>query len=346
MKYNEINNNINEENKNEEEEEEDDEEEIQQNLDRLDLDFYLNEIDKKDDENNIININEIDNINEDFDNTQIKKLIPLNEEKYNNLLNGNINLFRIGPKIIKLIIDYMKNNLLLYQLNKQNTYFQRFNNLLIKKNEVGLMSDADKIKNYKIVAMTTTGAAKYSTILEQNNFETIIIEEAAEVLESHILSLLTKNTRQLILIGDHKQLKPKPYNYELETKYNFNVSMFERLINNGIHYASLKYQRRMKPIFADFVRIIYGGNDYIDHESVINKEKVKGMEKDMYIITHNKLESENEALKSKVNEYEAQYLSNLCKYLLYQGYDKNQIVILTFYIGQVLEIKKKLKNLK
>ena len=344
MKYNEINNNINEENKNEEEEEEDDEEEIQQNLDRLDLDFYLNELDNN---NNNINMNNIINdFSEEIDTTEIKKLIPLNEEKYNNLLNSNINFFRLGPKIIKLLIDYMKNSLLLYQLNKQNNYFDRFNNLLTKKNEVSLMSDAEKIKNYKIVAMTTTGAAKYSTILEQNNFETIIIEEAAEVLESHILSLLTKNTRQLILIGDHKQLKPKPYNYELEIKYNFNVSMFERLINNEIPYASLKYQRRMKPIFADFVRIIYGEEGYQDHPDVKNKEKVKGIENDMFIITHNQLESENDALKSKVNEYEAQYLSNLCKYLLYQGYEPNQIVILTFYIGQVLQIKKQLKKLE
>ena len=239
----------------------------------------------------------------------------------------------------------MKNKLLLDQLNRQNTYFNRFNTLLTKKNEESLMIDAEKIKNYKIVAMTTTGAAKYSTILEQNNFQTIIIEEAAEVLEPHILSLLTKNTRQLILIGDHKQLRPKPYNYELETKYNFNVSLFERLINNGIPYYSLKYQRRMKPIFADFVRIIYGANDYLDYADVQNKEKVKGMEKDMFIITHNQLERENEALKSKVNEYEAIYLSHLCNYLLLQGYEHNQIVILTFYVGQVLAIKKSLKNI-
>jgi len=107
----------------------------------------------------------------------------------------------------------------------------------------------------------------------------------------------------------------------------------------------LKYQRRMKPIFADFVRIIYGANDYLDYADVQNKEKVKGMEKDMFIITHNQLERENEALKSKVNEYEAIYLSDLCNYLLLQGYEHNQIVILTFYVGQVLAIKKSLKNL-
>ena len=28
---------------------------------------------------------------------------------------------------------------------------------------------------------------------------------------NHVLALLTKNTKQLIMIGDHKQLRPKPY---------------------------------------------------------------------------------------------------------------------------------------
>ena len=350
-KYNDLLNiNNNEENKNvEEEEEEDDEEEIQQNLDRLDLDFYLNEIgDKENDKNEIKEISE-ENDNE-FENengyNEIKRLMPLNDEKFEALINSTTNFFRLGPKVIRLIIDYMKNKILLAQLNQQNNYFNKFNNLLIKKNEESLMLDAEKIKQYKIVAMTTTGAAKYSTILEQNNFEIVIIEEAAEVLESHILSLLTKHTRQLILIGDHKQLRPKPYNYELETKYNFGISMFERLINNGIPYSALKYQRRMKPIFADFVRIIYGNEEYLDYDDVKNKDKVKGMEKDMFIIKHKELETENEGLKSKVNEYEAVYLANLCKYLLLQGYDKNQIVILTFYVGQVIAIRKQLKKLE
>ena len=347
-RYNELLNiNANEENKNdEEEEEEDDEEEIQQNLDRLDLDFYLDEIGDKDNQKNEINLmsEENDNENENGYN-EIKRLIPLNDEKFNALLNSNVNFFRLGPKVIRLIIDYMKNKTLLTQLNEQNNYFNRFNTLLTKKNEESLMLDAEKIKQFKIVAMTTTGAAKYSTILEQNNFEIVIIEEAAEVLESHILSLLTKHTRQLILIGDHKQLRPKPYNYELEIKYNFGISMFERLINNGIPYSSLKYQRRMKPIFADFVRIIYGASEYLDYEDVKNKEKVKGVEKDMFIIKHHELETENEGLKSKVNEYEAKYLSNLCAYLLLQGYEKGQIVILTFYVGQVLAIRKQLKQL-
>lgn len=37
----------------------------------------------------------------------------------------------------------------------------------------------------------------------------VICEEAAEVLEAHVLASLTRHTEQLILIGDHEQLRPK-----------------------------------------------------------------------------------------------------------------------------------------
>ena len=238
----------------------------------------------------------------------------------------------------------MKKQLLNMQLNDCNNDLNDFVYYLDQKTELLTKSDAEAVRNYKIVAMTTTGCAKYSKILEKNNFEIIIIEEAAEVLESHILSLLTSNTKRLILIGDHKQLRPKPYNYEIETKYNFNISMFERLINNNIPFSSLKFQRRMKPKFADFVRIIYGKAEYKDYDDVLNRSNILGVEQDLYFITHNRYEGENSGIKSKFNDYEAIYLVKLCKYLLQQGYKSNQITILTFYLGQVLRIKKFLKE--
>lgn len=36
-----------------------------------------------------------------------------------------------------------------------------------------------------------------------------MVEEAAEVLEAHILASLTRHTEQVIMIGDHEQLRPK-----------------------------------------------------------------------------------------------------------------------------------------
>ena len=154
------------------------------------------DIDVEENKNNI-NLENEELFDENFE--DLSRLKPLDEQKYNYLLNSEINLFKIGPKIIKLIINYMKNKLLSSNLNDYNQDLSEFTYLLDQKKEILSTSDAQAIKNYKIVAMTTTGCAKYSTILEQNNFEIVIIEEAAEVLESHVLSLLTKNTKRLIL---------------------------------------------------------------------------------------------------------------------------------------------------
>ena len=278
--------------------------------------------------------------NDDIDDIIIKRLPPLNEQQFISLVNSNTNAFKFGPKIVRLIKNYMKVWLLDNDDEFNNYNFEIFKDISDEKNKYSLKN------KYQIVAMTTSGCSKFSTILETNNFETIIVEEAAEVLESRIISLLTENTKRLILIGDHKQLKPKPYNYILETKYNFNVSMFERLINNNLYFSTLIYQRRMKSKFADFVRIIYGDNLYKDHESIRNKDKIeiKGMNEDMFIITHNRYENEKEGIKSKFNIYEAKYLCKLCEYLLKQGYKKDQITILTFYLEQVKRIKKFLRN--
>jgi len=86
-------------------------------------------------------------------------------------------------------------------------------------------------------------------------------------LESHTAAILGKNVEHLILIGDHFQLKPKLESYYLETKYQTNISLFERLVKNNISYVTLETQRRMKSTFADFIRLIYG-DKYKDHELV------------------------------------------------------------------------------
>jgi superfamily I DNA and/or RNA helicase len=36
--------------------------------------------------------------------------------------------------------------------------------------------------------------------------QVLVVEEAAEVLEAHVLSCLTRSVEHLILIGDHEQV--------------------------------------------------------------------------------------------------------------------------------------------
>jgi hypothetical protein len=56
----------------------------------------------------------------------------------------------------------------------------------------------------RIIACTTTGAAKFTEDLRTASPDIVLVEEAGEILESHILTALGENTNQLILIGDHK----------------------------------------------------------------------------------------------------------------------------------------------
>ena len=77
----------------------------------------------------------------------------------------------------------------------------------------------------------------------------IIVEEAGEVLEAHVLSSLQPTTKHLILIGDHQQLRPKLEHYPLTVEAphhqaNFNISMFERLVESGMEHGTLHVRGR------------------------------------------------------------------------------------------------------
>ena len=65
------------------------------------------------------------------------------------------------------------------------------------------------LKRAKIIGMTTTGAAINQALLNQLGAPIVLVEEAAEVLESNLLACLTPHVKHLILIGDQNQLKPR-----------------------------------------------------------------------------------------------------------------------------------------
>ena len=60
------------------------------------------------------------------------------------------------------------------------------------------------LRSMRIIGRTTTGAAKYREEIAAAHTDVLLVEEAGEILESHILTALGEETKQLILIGDHK----------------------------------------------------------------------------------------------------------------------------------------------
>lgn len=121
--------------------------------------------------------------------------------------------------------------------------------------ELVTASDLSCLTKASVVGMTTTYVAKHQKLLDGLMPRVVILEEAAEVLEAHVLSCLSSKTEQIIMIGDHLQLRPKVDNYKLQAEsgsgFDLDVSLFERLITqNNFKFVTLQSQRRMRPQFS------------------------------------------------------------------------------------------------
>ncbi|XP_038069894.1 NFX1-type zinc finger-containing protein 1-like [Patiria miniata] len=200
------------------------------------------------------------------------------------------------------------------------------------------------LRDVKVIGMTTTGAAKWQSVLQQVGPRIVVVEEAAEVMEAHVITTLSQHCQHLILIGDHQQLKPNPAVYRLAKQYNLDISLFERLVNNNFPLQTLARQHRMRPEISEIMRNHFY-KDLQDDDSVLGKEKVRGITKNMFFINHGFTEDScDDGMKSHSSKHEADMIVALSKYLLQQGYSASQVTILTVYTGQLLSIKALLRD--
>lgn len=198
------------------------------------------------------------------------------------------------------------------------------------------------LQQAKVIGMTTTGAAKNRRILQKVKPRVIIVEEAAEVLESHIITTLNEDCQHLILIGDHKQLRPNPTVYELAKKYNLDISLFERLVRNDVPCITLEEQHRMRPEISQLMRHVHLYPNLKDHSSVLTFEDIMGIDGNICFIDHRYSEEQSGDSTSYTNSHETRFLACLCKYLLNQGYTPDQITVLSPYMGQVFKLRKEM----
>lgn len=205
----------------------------------------------------------------------------------------------------------------------------------------------DVIKSKRVIGCTTTAAAKYAHELRATSRDVLLVEEAGEILESHVITALGEKTTQLILIGDHKQLRPKVANYDLTVErgegYDLNRSMFERLVLKGFPHQVLTQQHRMRPEISTLVRSITYP-DLLDAPKTKGRPNLRGFQDNLIFVDHRQPEREIRetanwrdmtSLSSKQNQFEAEMVLKCVKYLAQQGYGSEHIVVLTPYLGQL-----------
>ncbi|KAI9652701.1 MAG: hypothetical protein M1829_001484 [Trizodia sp. TS-e1964] len=232
-----------------------------------------------------------------------------------------------ASKIASLLSQYNKNQQRLAQLLGEKT--------------------SHTLQHMKVIGCTTTAAAKYATNIRNAAPGIVLVEEAGEILESHVLTALSSNTKQLILIGDHLQLRPKYCNYAISVEkgqgYDFNRSMFERLVLAGYPHTTLSKQHRMCPEISSLVRRLTYPS-LRDADKTMNRPPVRGIRDRVVFFNHTFPEVDAEELAdrrdvesktSKSNLFEVDLVLKCIRYLGQQGYGTDKLVILTPYLGQL-----------
>ncbi|XP_046965728.1 NFX1-type zinc finger-containing protein 1-like [Vanessa cardui] len=231
----------------------------------------------------------------------------------------------------KIITDKLKEDIrpLQESVLNSNTAYEESRTLL----------DVELLQKVKVIGMTTSGAARLRKLITVLASPVVIVEEAAEVLEQHIVTSLTKSCEHLILIGDHQQLRPSAANLRLAKHYSLEVSLFERMILNGVHSRRLSVQHRMRPrISALIVPHIY--TELHDHPSVAHFPDVRGLTDNVFFFTHGYHEEVVEDSSSKTNKEEADLILGFANYIMQQGYQPQDVTILAAYSGQMFYLRK------
>mmetsp|Transcript_38839 Transcript_38839/g.91391 ORF Transcript_38839/g.91391 Transcript_38839/m.91391 type:complete len:1568 (+) Transcript_38839:638-5341(+) len=198
------------------------------------------------------------------------------------------------------------------------------------------------LQEMEVVGMTTTAVSKYQQLLKELRPEIVIVEEAAEVLEAHILTALHPRTQHVVLIGDHQQLRPSTAVYRLSKNFHLDVSLFERLIHNGAAHVTLEQQRRMHPSISRLIKPLYP--NLRDHSSVSEYPEIMGVGARTFFFTHTNFEDDEGESHSKANSFEANFIGALAAYLIKSGYQDSQLTVLSPYLGQVRLIRNRLRR--
>lgn len=232
------------------------------------------------------------------------------------------------------------------------------------------------LESYRIFVSTVASFSNRTELLNLKKFDRVIIDEASQILEPHLVGLLP-NFERFILVGDHQQLPAVVVqdkdqsiieNEDLKAigLNNLRNSFFERLYkrcqekNWHWAYAKLSHQGRMHEQIMHFPNeYFYGGflntlPDSIEY-SKVQKEALsnnllenptdleKTISENRLIFIPTKIDSNS--LTQKTNEYEAQMVGKIVsifKNIYFRKetvFSKNSIGVITPYRAQIAQIQ-------
>ena len=200
----------------------------------------------------------------------------------------------------------------------------------------------DILDNADVICATCIGSGHL--LLDGRRFPRVLIDEATQATEPATLVPIVRGCKQLVLVGDHKQLPPTVISSRAE-KMGLNISLFERLIQLGVNSTMLLEQYRMHPCIAEFPSLqSYGGllkNAISEHQRPTPIGLIwPDFENPVAFVPVEGGEIVSQDGHSKANPTEAGWVLRIVESIL-QGGDifPHEIGIITPYNGQVRAIR-------
>ena len=129
------------------------------------------------------------------------------------------------------------------------------------------------LSNTPILCTTLNNAGNERLKKTKLNYDYLIIDEACQCVEPSSLIPLCHGIKNLILVGDHKQL-PATVFYPKAKNILYNRSLFERLIDNNIPRHILTIQYRMQTNIRQLISQLFYENKLQDSPDEKYIEKI------------------------------------------------------------------------
>ena len=200
----------------------------------------------------------------------------------------------------------------------------------------------DILDRAQVLCCTCIGSGH--DLLDGRRFSRVLIDEATQATEPASLVPLVKGSRQIVLVGDHRQLPPTVISRRAE-KGGLDRSLFERLVEMGIAPHMLTTQYRMHPSISDFPNKRFYEGKLEDGVNKSDREAPAGMLWPDWDAPLAFLPVEGEELlspdgASKENLVEASWVVKILMGLIEEGgLEFSDIGIVTPYAGQVRAIR-------
>ena len=271
---------------------------------------------------------------------RIGKPVKVRESLRNNTLDALMDQHPLQEEIeyIKDINDGLRKNLTsLKGKEKGLTHRDIKNNFKeIRQLEHNIVSSV--LDGADVICSTTIGAGHH--ILRDRKFPIVLIDEATQASEPSALVPINKGCRQLILVGDHKQLPPTVIS-ETAEKGGLGQSLFERLNKCGVPAHMLRTQYRMHPVIREFPSARFYDNKLDDGCKALDRPTPAGLlwpdwDNPLAFIPIDGTEQEDEDGSSRSNFAEAAKVLSVVNGLLETGdLTTREIGVITPYNGQV-----------